>query len=130
MYCQNCGKEILDNAIVCIHCGVLVSKQPHLATTSSSDGELGCLMDSLCFVVPIIGLIVYITWLPSMPKKAKSAGLSSWNGLVFITIIIMYLLGCFNKYSTLEKIIGILVLVGVNTYLYWRIFPEKFHNGK
>ncbi|MCB5287840.1 MAG: zinc ribbon domain-containing protein, partial [Candidatus Cloacimonetes bacterium] len=22
MFCKNCGKEIDDNAIICIHCGV------------------------------------------------------------------------------------------------------------
>lgn len=26
MYCSNCGKEIHDNAVICIHCGCAVNK--------------------------------------------------------------------------------------------------------
>lgn len=27
MFCRNCGKEIDDNAVVCVHCGVATGKQ-------------------------------------------------------------------------------------------------------
>ena len=28
MYCWKCGKEINDDAVVCVHCGVAAKKQP------------------------------------------------------------------------------------------------------
>ncbi|MDB1942074.1 zinc ribbon domain-containing protein, partial [Clostridium tertium] len=28
MFCKNCGKEIDDNAAVCIHCGVATNSTP------------------------------------------------------------------------------------------------------
>ncbi len=27
MYCRNCGKEIADNAAVCVNCGVSLNKK-------------------------------------------------------------------------------------------------------
>ncbi len=27
MFCKHCGKEINDNAVVCVHCGCAVSEQ-------------------------------------------------------------------------------------------------------
>ena len=27
MFCTNCGKEIDNNAVICVHCGVPVQKQ-------------------------------------------------------------------------------------------------------
>ena len=35
MFCQECGKEVSDNAVVCVHCGVGTSKE----TTNTITGD-------------------------------------------------------------------------------------------
>jgi len=97
MFCRNCGTEIDDKAVICVHCGVSTGTNTTnihstMQTTSSSDGDLGCLLGGLSFVIPIVGFILYIVWLPSMPKKAKSAGTLA---LIAIVIqIILFLATC------------------------------------
>ncbi|MFI3293127.1 MAG: TM2 domain-containing protein [Rikenellaceae bacterium] len=29
MFCKNCGKEINNNAVICVHCGCSVGNAPH-----------------------------------------------------------------------------------------------------
>lgn len=56
MYCKNCGKEIDDNAYVCIHCGVRVDNKPvQTATEGDSKTGLGVVM---ALFLGLIGLII------------------------------------------------------------------------
>lgn len=73
MYCNNCGKEIDDNAIICIHCGVSTQANQPMSVVYE-DGELGGLLTVVCFLAPIAGLILYLVWKNIMPNKAKLAG--------------------------------------------------------
>ncbi|MDE5721624.1 MAG: DUF4190 domain-containing protein [Clostridia bacterium] len=57
MFCRNCGKEIDDNAAVCIHCGVATGKaQP----VSNETNVLAIVGFVLSFFTAIIGLICSI----------------------------------------------------------------------
>lgn len=66
MFCKNCGKEINDNADVCIHCGVRVKPEaPQKADNPSHlAGAVAC-----CF--PVVGLILYFLWKDDKPKSSK-----------------------------------------------------------
>jgi hypothetical protein len=90
MFCNNCGKQIDDNAVVCIHCGVPTKTGPTMGG-SALDGKLGCLMGGLCFLFPIVGLILYLVWNSTMPMKAKEAGKWALIGFgVSIAFSILY----------------------------------------
>lgn len=89
MFCSNCGKEIDDNAIICIHCGV-TTKVNHPSVPMEEDGELGCLLGGLCFLVPIAGLVLYLVWKSTMPNKAKQAG--KWALIGFGLSIVFYII--------------------------------------
>jgi len=82
MYCNNCGKEIDDKAFVCPHCGVKQS-------SNSEDGPVGGL-GILCFLIPLVGLILYLSWKDEKPIKASGAGKAAlWGfilGIVFYTM--------------------------------------------
>ena len=39
MYCQNCGKEINENAAVCLNCGVAVNNVTQKKSTNSKKGK-------------------------------------------------------------------------------------------
>jgi len=93
MFCKNCGKEIDDNAIICIHCGVSTNLN-RSGAAMYEDGELGCLLGGLCFIAPVAGLILYLVWKDTMPHKAKQAG--KWALIGFVANIlfsIIYFVG-------------------------------------
>ena len=66
MYCKNCGKQIDDNAAVCIHCGVAVAdyQQPVINivnTNTNVNSAMSCPRKKkwtafwLCFFLGMIG---------------------------------------------------------------------------
>ena len=89
MFCNNCGKEISDQAAVCVHCGVSTRK----IRSGELDGPIGGL-GILCFFFPVVGLILYIIWKDEKPVKAKGAGSSAlWAvGLIVGFYILFFLL--------------------------------------
>ena len=42
MFCSNCGKEIADNAIVCIHCGCATSNHQINNTNANTNKSMLC----------------------------------------------------------------------------------------
>lgn len=71
MYCRNCGKEIDDNAAVCIHCGVSVDNKPEVVDNGGFGwGLLGC-------CIPVAGLVLYLVWKDTKPKTSKAAGIGA-----------------------------------------------------
>ena len=94
MYCYNCGKEIDGKAVICVHCGVMVSALQQKPKFYTGGFVLGIL--SMC--LPWYGLILGIIGLPLAcisKRKASiimnSIGIAMWV-LIFalFTIIIMY----------------------------------------
>jgi hypothetical protein len=59
MYCRNCGKEIADQAVVCINCGVAVSKQINPAIQIPNYLVQSILVTILCCLPFGIPAIVY-----------------------------------------------------------------------
>ncbi len=88
MFCNNCGKQIDDKAVVCVHCGV--PAKPANAPVQT-DEPLGCFLSGVCFLVPLVGLILYLTWKDSAPTKSKQAGKMALIGfIVGVVVSIIY----------------------------------------
>lgn len=66
-FCQKCGKEIMDDAVICPSCGCSAGAQKPADQSSFGWAVLG-------FCIPIVGLILYFVWKQDTPLKAKSAG--------------------------------------------------------
>ncbi|OON97010.1 MAG: hypothetical protein ATN31_08835 [Candidatus Epulonipiscioides saccharophilum] len=80
-YCSTCGKELVDESIVCTDCGVL---------QISDSGSIGYFF--LGFFIPIVGIILYFVWKGLKPKSSKKAGLGALTGIIIsIILIIAYL---------------------------------------
>ena len=79
MFCKKCGKEILDEAIVCVHCGCAVEegKKINSGADAPSTG-----MAVLGFFVPLAGLIIWLINKESKPLMAKSAGKGALIGFI------------------------------------------------
>ena len=67
-YCSKCGKELMDEAVVCPGCGCAQENRAIQNDASSFGWAV------LGFFFPIVGLILYLVWKDSTPLKAKSAG--------------------------------------------------------
>ncbi len=67
MYCSNCGRQIPDNAAVCLCCGAAAPKKTPADTGGAGWWWIG-------FLVPLAGLLIWITCGDTQPNRAKKAG--------------------------------------------------------
>lgn len=104
-YCRNCGSAIKEGQYVCASCGFAPINGYHhcqQCSTSTKQGQKICtmcgfeLLDVMYkskeepatgmalvgFVLPILGLILYLVWNESRPGKANSALTGAIVGLV------------------------------------------------
>lgn len=72
MYCSNCGKEIDNEAVVCVHCGYPVENKREFYQNQQDAPDIGYAI--LGFFIPLVGLILYLVNKDTFPLKAKSAG--------------------------------------------------------
>lgn len=89
MFCKNCGKEIDDNAAVCIHCGVATNSTPAVVDNGGFGwGLLGC-------CIPIVGLILFLVWKDIKPKTSKAAGIGALVsvGIYILLYLFIFILG-------------------------------------
>lgn len=70
MYCHNCGKEIDDKAVICIHCGCQINKV--VKEEKKNDGCLGCFL--LLIFIPIALFVIndFNKFLNEKPKPNSS----------------------------------------------------------
>lgn len=75
-FCSHCGKEIMDEAVICVNCGCSVSggnTGGNTIVTNPNDApDTGFFV--LGLLIPLIGLILYLVNKDKSPQKAKSAG--------------------------------------------------------
>lgn len=91
MFCPHCGKEIDNNASVCIGCGHSVTKLHNAPQDSSSAGWWW-----LGFFLPVVGFILWCVWTGSTPIKAKKSLWGAIFGIIASVVIpiILYILMC------------------------------------
>lgn len=82
-YCRNCGTQIDDKAVICVHCGVA---QPGSSGSLTDSGSLG--WGVLSFFLPIVGLVLCLVWWQTKPKSAKVSGIGALIGAIFWVFII------------------------------------------
>lgn len=87
MYCNNCGKDVNENAVVCLHCGASVNNQ------NINNDSGGFLWGLLGCCIPLVGLVLYLVWRDQKPKTARAAGIGAlvsvlFGGFIYIMIIL------------------------------------------
>jgi len=73
-YCQHCGSEVNENAVVCVKCGCQLSMEVN------GKDDAGCFLLGLCFMIPLAGWILYFVWKDSFPKRAGACAKWGWIG--------------------------------------------------
>ena len=91
MFCKNCGKEIDDNASICIYCGVATGKQENVNVEKKVNGFgiagfvvslLSLWLGMYFMIASIVGLVLSIVGM-CMSKKCTSC-----NGLAIAGLVI------------------------------------------
>lgn len=111
MYCTHCGKEIDDNANFCSYCGATLTADTQFNQNPDAqyyaqrgyqgkgssqpleqdDSNMG--FSILCFLFPVVGLILYLVWRDQYPLKARSCGIGALvSVIVYFAIIILAIL--------------------------------------
>jgi len=83
-YCTNCGSPLNENQDICLNCGVMIERDK--TEQVEDNGSVGFAI--LSFFIPIVGLILFLSWKDSRPKTAKQAGI--WAIVGFILNILAY----------------------------------------
>ena len=104
VFCRSCGKKIAENAAHCPHCGAPaqsaqqpMQQQPpaYSAPTMQAPPEdipSGGL-NVLSFFIPLVGLILYLTWKDQTPNKAKAAGKAAiWGFCIGLALQFLFIL--------------------------------------
>ena len=69
MYCKNCGNEINEQAVVCIHCGCAVEQQKPQNTEPSKTNVLAIVGFIMSFFMPLAGLICSLIGFKNADKE-------------------------------------------------------------
>ena len=73
MFCNHCGKEIANEADVCINCGRSVTGQGVGSSAKARRVNVGLCI--LCFFIPIVGVIYWAIMRDDDPKQANACGI-------------------------------------------------------
>ena len=65
-YCSQCGKELVDEAVVCPNCGCAVQAPANQQEDKPSTG-----LNILAFLFPVIGLILFAGIVISYRRQRK-----------------------------------------------------------
>lgn len=77
--------EIDDDAIICLKCGCATGKVNTQTTKEADAPSTGYAI--LGFLIPIIGLILYLIWKNDYPQRASSIGKGAIGGAIFSIIV-------------------------------------------
>lgn len=76
-YCQQCGSQLVDQAVVCPNCGCTVQEPINLQEDKPSTG-----LNILAFLFPLVGLILFLCFQKTTPVRAKAIGKWALDGFV------------------------------------------------
>ena len=87
-FCSKCGKEILDEAVICPHCGCAVANfQSKVAEVVEDNISVGlCVLSAL---IPLVGLIYWPVQHKKTPRRARACGITAIISWAIAFIIIM-----------------------------------------
>jgi len=89
-FCYNCGTELNEKQVMCIKCGVSLSDGKNNTPKTQDNSTIGGL-GILCFLIPVLGLILYLVWKDEKPVKSSGAGKAALWGLIIG--VVLYFIG-------------------------------------
>ena len=89
-YCTKCGKEIHDDAVLCIYCGCMVNDKPKSQAPAFYDDSVNVGLCILAALIPIFGIIYWALKAKEKPKCAKAVGITglvAWGVSFLLSIV-------------------------------------------
>lgn len=87
-FCQHCGKEIMDEAVVCPGCGCSVKATTNVQATEVDESVSAGLV-VLAVLIPLFGIIYWPVKAKTRPKCAKACGIAAIISWVVGFVIMM-----------------------------------------
>ena len=75
-FCQHCGKEIMDEAVVCPGCGCSVQNANN-NQVAEVDGSVSVGLVILAVLIPLFGIIYWPVKAKTRPKCALACGIAA-----------------------------------------------------
>lgn len=89
MYCRHCGKEIPEDKTICPYCAHSTGAPPKPAFNYNPSDGSSFWWALLGFLIPVVGLVLYLVWRDEYPLRASSAG----KGALVCVILYVILVG-------------------------------------
>jgi len=95
-YCPNCGTQVRETQNICQNCGNSLNFTKPKTHTEEENSTFGYAV--LGFIIPLVGLVLYLIWLEEKPKASRSAGIGALVNVIIsiigsvIAVIIIFLL--------------------------------------
>ena len=74
-FCAKCGKEILEEAVVCPNCGCAVTNPS--VPQQIADDQVSVGLCVLAALIPLFGIIYWPLKYKETPKKAQACGITA-----------------------------------------------------
>lgn len=94
-FCSKCGKEINDEAVVCVHCGCSTADPGKNGTVVFDAPSFG--YGLLGFLIPLVGLILFLCWKDKTPLRAKSAGIGALVSVIIAVVFYVLVIAVFGS---------------------------------
>lgn len=89
VHCRECGEMIAESAPTCPKCGAKQKVGLNLSTETEIDKDPNTGLNVVSFLWPIIGLILYIAYSETSPRRAKACGKWAIIGTVVAIAIVL-----------------------------------------
>ncbi len=113
MYCGDCGKKLNSNSKFCPYCGSRVASENvtvvnsnedsvNVTVVNSNEDSVNVLLVIASFLVPILGVVLFVIYKDKKTKTSKAYGIAALVGFIskmffyvlyFIWIFLMILYG-------------------------------------
>lgn len=87
-FCQYCGKEVMDEAVICTGCGCSVQTTNNTQPTEVDESVSAGLI-VLAVLVPLFGIIYWPVKAKTRPKCARACGIAGIISWVISFVFIM-----------------------------------------
>ncbi len=93
-YCKNCGNEIDEKAVICVKCGSEVKPEKKEEVGSTFIWGL------IGFMVPVVGLILWLLWKDDYPKRSRSSGIGALvSTILSVVFVVLYFVFIFFMFG-------------------------------
>ncbi len=92
-FCRNCGEKVNESQNFCTSCGSSLKVyeeneyQNYYSEHNVVEDKAGCFTIGIAFLIPLVGLVLYLVWAQSRPQSAKSIGFAAIIGFIVDIII-------------------------------------------